>query len=139
MSVLSTFWGALLSDFQSITFPGFPPPFPLVGVGTRLFLCFVISLLFDTIYCSRKCIIQYLNSLEINCTTGFWPFIWKKCRLFSTNYLPARVAIGSNAKQVKTKDVQIRYVQNFFSFITFSFTSIFFLPLAFEPGVLKNV
>ena len=41
-------------DSEKFTLPGFPPPFPLVGVGTRLFLCFVISLLFATIYCCHQ-------------------------------------------------------------------------------------
>ena len=56
-------------DSRKFTLPGFPPPFPLVGVGTRLFLCFVISLLFATIYCWHQLIRRWFrlcNRLEAN-------------------------------------------------------------------------
>ena len=69
-------------DSRKFTLPGFPPPFPLVGVGTRLFLCFVISLLFATIYCWHQLIrywVRLCNRLEANLTSSL---IWKKCKLY---------------------------------------------------------
>ena len=53
-------------DSRKFTLPGFPPPFPLVGVGTRLFLCLVISLLFATIYWVLPNLHVFGSGFEIN-------------------------------------------------------------------------
>ena len=127
-------------DSRKFTLPGFPPPFPLVGVGTRLFLCFVISLLFATIYCFRQLIsLSFRIWFQANCHPDLKSDdkIWKKCKLYlKRNYLPAWGAFGSNNKtRVKTKLIIM------FSFhSSFSILPIFFPSKAcFSANVLVSI
>ena len=118
-------------DSRKFTLPGFPPPFPLVGVGTRLFLCFVISLLFATIYCWHQLIrlwFRLCNRLEANLTSSL---IWKKCKLYlrETTCQPKGL-LGPTTKQESRQNGLIYNV--FFPLIIF-YLSSFWQRLGFLP------
>ena len=123
-------------DSRKFTLPGFPPPFPLVGVGTRLFLCFVISLLFATIYCWHQLVSLWFrlwNLLEAN----YHPdnltssLIWKKCKLYlrETTCQPKGL-LGPTSKQESRQNGLIYNV--FFPLIIF-YLSSFWQRLGFLP------